>query len=53
MAHFTSLESTTVTRSYGILTLVAPLDVAEALKGKIVIVVYLVVSIIKLSSETL
>ena len=42
-----------MTRRYGILTLVTPLDVAEALKDKIVIMVYLVVSIIKLSSVTL
>ena len=52
MGLFISLKSTTVTRSYGILTLVTPLGVGEALKGKIVSMVYLVVSIIKLSSET-
>ena len=39
-------------RRYGILTLVTSLDVVEALKSKIVSMVYLVVSIIKLSSET-
>ena len=49
-----SLKPTTVKRSNGILTLLTPLGVAvgEALKGKIVSMVYLVVSIIKLNSET-
>ena len=41
-----------MTRSFGVLTLVTPLSVGEALKGKIVSMVHLVVSIIKLSSET-
>ena len=49
MAPFISLKSTTAKRSYGILTLVTPLGVDEALKGKIV---SLVISITKLSSET-
>ena len=53
MRPFISLKSTTVKRSYGILTLVTPLDVGGALKGKIVSMVYLVVNIIKLSYETL
>ena len=53
MRLFISLKSTTVKRSYGILTLVTPLDVGGALKGKIVSMVYLVVNIIKLSYETL
>ena len=53
MRLFISLKSTTVKRSYGILTLVTPLDVGGALKGKIVSMVYLVVNIIKLSHETL
>ena len=53
MRPFISLKSTTVKRSYGILTLVTPLDVGGALKGKIVSMVYLVVNIIKLSHETL
>ena len=52
MSPFISLKSTTVTRSFGVLTLVTPLSVGEALKGKIVSMVHLVVSIIKLSSET-
>ena len=39
-------------RSFGILTLVTPLDVAEALEGQIVSMVYLVVNIIELSYET-
>ena len=49
---FISLESTAVTRSYGILTLVTPLGVGGALRGKIVSMVYLVANIIELSSET-
>ena len=53
MKPFILLKSTTVKRSYGILTLVTPLDVGGALKGKIVSMVYLVVTIIELSSETL
>ena len=52
MAPFISLKSTTVKRSYGILTLVTPLGVGGALRRKIVNMVYLVVNIIKLSSET-
>ena len=36
MGLFILLKSTTVKRSYGILTLVTPLGVDEALKGKIV-----------------
>ena len=46
MRLFISLKSTTVKRSYGILTLVTPLDVGGALEGKIVSMVYLVVNII-------
>ena len=53
MGLFISLKSTTVKRSYGILTLVTPLGVGGALKGKTVRMVYLVVNIIKLSYETL
>ena len=49
---FISLKSTTVKRSYGILTLVTPLGVGGALRGKIVSMVYLVANIIELSSET-
>ena len=49
---FISLESTAVTRSYGILTLVTPLGMGGALEGQIVSMVYLAVNIIKLSSET-
>ena len=49
---FISLESTAVTRSYGILTLVTPLGMGGALKGKIVSMVYLVASIIEFSHET-
>ena len=52
MKPFTSLESTTVKRSYGILTLVTPLGMGGALEGKIVSMVYLVVIIIELSYET-
>ena len=52
MRLFISLKSTTVKRSYGILSLVTPLDVGGALKGKIVSMVYFVVNSIKLSSET-
>ena len=39
-------------RRYGILALVTPLGVGEALKGQIVSMVYFVIIIIKLSSET-
>ena len=39
-------------RSYGILTLVTPLGAGEALEGKNVSMVYLVVNIIELSYET-
>ena len=39
-------------RSYGILTLVTPLGMGGALKGKIVSMVYLVASIIEFSYET-
>ena len=42
---FISLKSTAVMRSYGILTLVTPLGVGGALKGKIMSIVYLVVNI--------
>ena len=52
MRLFISLKSTTVKRSYGILTLVTPLDVGGALKGKIVSMVYLVVNIVEWSYET-
>ena len=52
MAIFISLKSTKVTRSYGILTLVTPLVVGEALTGKTVSMVCLVISITKLGSET-
>ena len=54
MRPFISLKSTTVKRSYGILTLVTPLGVGEALEAKIVntMMVYLVVNIIELSYET-
>ena len=52
MRLFISLKLTTVKRSYGILTLVTPLDVGGALEGKIVSMVYLVVIIIELSYET-
>ena len=52
MMPFISLESTAVTRSYGILTLVTPLGMGGALEGQIVSMVYLAVNIIKLSSET-
>ena len=41
-----------MTRSYGILTLVTPLGMGGALEGQIVSMVYLVVSIMELSSET-
>ena len=40
-------------RSYGILTLVTPLGVGEALEGKIVSMLYLLVNLIELSYETL
>ena len=53
MRLFISRKSTNVKRSYGIRTLVTPLGVRGALKGKIVSTVYLVVTIIELSSETL
>ena len=49
---FISLESTAVTRSYGILTLVTPLGMGGALEGQIVSMVYLVVIIIELSYQT-
>ena len=49
---FISLKSTPVTRIYGILTLVTPLGMGRALEGQIVSMVYLVVNIMKLSSET-
>ena len=52
MMPFISLESTAVTRSYGILPLVTPLGMGGALEGQIVSMVYLAVNIIKLSSET-
>ena len=52
MRLFILLKSTTVKRSYGILTLVTALDVGGALKGKIVSMVYLVVIIIELSYQT-
>ena len=52
MRPFISLKSTTVKRSYGILTRVTPLGVGGALRGKIVSMVYLVVIIIELSYET-
>ena len=52
MRLFISLKSTTVKRSYGILTLVTPLGMGGALEGQIVSMVYLAVNIIKLSSET-
>ena len=52
MKPFILLKSTTVKRSYGILTLVTPLGVGEALEGKIVSMVYLVVKLIELSYET-
>ena len=52
MRLFISLKSTTVKRSYGILTLVTPLGMGGALEGKIVSMVYLVVIIIELSYET-
>ena len=41
-----------MTRSYGILTLVTPLGMGGALEGQIVSMVYFMVNIIKLSSET-
>ena len=52
MRLFISLKSTTVKRSYGILTLVTPLGMGGALEGQIVSMVYLAFNIIKLSSET-
>ena len=52
MRPFISLKSTTVKRSYGILTLVTLLGVSEVLEGKIVSMVYLVFNIIELSYET-
>ena len=52
MTPFISLESTAVTRSYGILTLVTPLGMGGALEGQIVSMAYLAFNIIKLSSET-
>ena len=52
MRLFISLKSTTVKRSYGILTLVTPLGMDGALRGKIVSMVYIVANIIKFSSET-
>ena len=52
MRLFILLKSTTVKRSYGILTLVTPLGMGGALKGKIVSMVYLVVNIVELSYET-
>ena len=52
MMPFISLESTAVTRSYGILPLVTPLGMGGALEGQIVSMVYLAVNIIELSSET-
>ena len=53
MKPFTSPESTTVQRSYGILTLVTPLEHGWGAKRQIVSLVYLVVTIIKLSNETM
>ena len=52
MMPFISLESTAVTRSYGILTLVTPLGMGGALKGKIVSMMYLVAIINEFSCET-
>jgi len=49
---FISFKSTTVKRSYDIITLATPLGMGGALRGKIVSMVYLVVTIIELSSET-
>ena len=52
MKPFKSLKSTTVKRSYGILTHVTPLGMDGALKGKIVTMVYLVVIITELSDSS-
>ena len=52
MKPFTSPESTTVQRSYGILTLITRLEHGWGAKRQIVSLVYLVVTIIKLSNET-
>ena len=49
MGPFISFESSTVKRSYGILTHVTPLGMDWAFRGKIVTMVYLVVTIIELS----
>ena len=53
MEPFILLESATVKRIYGILTHVTPLGMDGALKGKIVTMVYLVVTIIELSDNSL
>ena len=49
MEPFISFESSTVKRIYGILTHVTPLSTDWAFRGKIVTMVYLVVTIIELS----
>ena len=53
MEPFISFESATVKRSYGILTHVTPLGMDWAFRGKIVTMVYLVVTIIELSDYSL
>ena len=53
MEPFISFESATVKRSYGILTHVTPLGMDWAFRGKIVTMVYLVVTIIELSDNSL
>ena len=53
MEPFILLESATVKRSYGILTHVTPLGMDWAFRGKIVTMVYLVVTIIELSDNSL
>ena len=53
MELFKSFESATVKRIYGILTHVTPLSTDWAFRGKIVTMVYLVVTIIELSDNSL
>ena len=53
MEPFISFESATVKRIYGILTHVTPLSTDWAFRGKIVTMVYLVVTIIELSDYSL
>ena len=53
MEPFISFESSTVKRIYGILTHITPLSTDWAFRGKIVTMVYLVVTIVELSDNSL